>query len=417
MLEHIAPDPRYRLYTSVGSYSSFVKDVLSGRLNSGSDVMALEERLCEFLGVDHAVCTPMCRVGIYLAIKFAIKPKRRRVILSPYTIADVVNMVISAGGEPVFADIEAESCNINPDEVEKLIDRQTAAVLVTHLHGIAAQLDRIKAICDQFGALLLEDSAQAFGAKLNGRRLGTIGDAGIYSFGTYKNINAWYGGAVVSNNKELIDSVRAEVNRFEYQSAAFLAKRIFKGLVTDISTSSLIFKPFTYWVFRYGYLHDIRWINKFVETELDLSRVDQIPKHYLRKMTPFQARLLLSQLENVDEQTQRRIDYATIYYEGLKNIDELTLPSLGEGCSRTFTYFPIQYKDRKKILKWLMHRKRDVAAQHLKNCADLPGFSAFYRDCPVARKTAIEVVLLPTYPSYSKQGVHQTLQAVRDFFS
>jgi len=416
-LNNIAPDPRYRLYTSLNSYTSFAKDVLTGRLQQGSDVESIEKMLCDFLGVSYAVCTPMCRVGIYLVVKFAIKGERKRVIMSPYTIADVVNMVISAGGEPVFADIEADSCNINPDEVEKLIDEHTAAVLVTHLHGIDAQVERIREICDQFNALLLEDVAQAFGAEVHGRRLGSIGDAGIYSFGTYKNISAWYGGAVVSNDKSLIDSVRAEVSRYEYQSMAFLGKRIIKGLVTDISTSPLLFKPFTYWVFRYGYLHDIKWINRFVETELDLSRVDRIPDHYRRQMTPFQARLLHGQLSIVDEHSRKRIEDASSYYAGLKHLEELVIPSQGVGRSRIFSYFPIQYKARKKLLKWLMRNKRDVAAQHLKNCADLPGFSAFYRDCPVARKVADEVILLPTYPRYSRHNVEANIKAICSFFA
>ncbi|MDX8391377.1 MAG: DegT/DnrJ/EryC1/StrS family aminotransferase [Mariprofundaceae bacterium] len=416
MLESIAPNPRYRLYASRRGYIEFVKDVLSGRLHSGTDTEVLESRLCDFFGVAHAVCTPMCRMGIYHAVKYSITAERKRVLMSPYTIADVVNMVINAGGEPVFVDIEAESCNINPAEVEKLIDKQTASVLVTHLHGIAANIAPIRSLCDQFGALLLEDTAQAFGARLNGQNLGAIGGAGVLSFGTYKNINGWYGGAVVSDNKALIDSVRDEVDRYAYQSAGFLAKRILKGCLTDIATSPVLFSLMTYWVFRFGHLNHIRWINKFVETELDLSRHDRLPEHYLRQMTPFQSRFVMSQIDVVDEDSENRIAKAELYYQGLKHIEELTIPTVGEGGSRIFTYYPVQYKKRGELLRFFMQEKRDVAAQHLKCCADLPAFSRFYRDCPVARKTAAEVILLPTYPSYSLQQVHRNIQVMNDFF-
>ncbi|MCZ6736268.1 MAG: hypothetical protein O7C65_10825, partial [Planctomycetota bacterium] len=80
-------------------------------------------------------------------------------------------------------------------------------------------------------------------------------------------------------------------------------------------------------------------------------------------------------------------------------------------------YFPIQCSNRQRLLAWLMHQKRDVAAQHLRNCADLPGFSPFYRDCPQARKTADQVVLLPTYPRYPMSEVEKNIDAIRSYFA
>ena len=101
-----------------------------------------------------------------------------------------------AGGEPVVAEVDAASGKISPDAVQELIAHETAAVLGTHLHGIGADIDPIKEMCKSVGALLLEDTAQAFGAKLHAQRLGTLGVFGLFCFGTSKNICAWYGGAV-----------------------------------------------------------------------------------------------------------------------------------------------------------------------------------------------------------------------------
>ena len=81
-----------------------------------------------------------------------------------------------------------------------------------------------------------------------------------------------------------------------------------------------------------------------------------------------------------------------------------------------YPVFPIQYKNRLALLKWLMLNKRDIAAQHLKNCADLEAFSAFYRDCPIARKTADETVLLPTYPRYPDSEIRKNIQVIRSYF-
>ncbi len=412
-----APHPRYRIYTRPRSYTSFLGDLILGRINKGPDVGRLEMALAKKLEIPYVVCVPMNRVGVYLVLKNLIKPGQE-VIMSPYTVADIVNMVICAKGIPVFADIEQHSTNIDADKIEQLINRKTGAVMITHLHGIAAPAYKILEICRKHNLPLIEDTAQAFGGRVKGKRAGTIGDVGIYSLGMYKNINSWYGGAVVSENKELIDKIRSEINQYTYQGPLFILKKMLKGLVLDLFTCPPIFRSLTYWLFRYGFLHDVGLINQMVEIELDLRRKDVIPPKYLKRYTPFQARLCLSQLDRIDEEIDMRNEKAELYRQGLQNIPGLVLPPgpVDQNSCFIYPYFPIQYRDRKRLLKWLMLHKRDVAAQHLKNCADLPAFSAFYRDCPVARKTAAEVILLPTYPRYPNSEVQKNIEVIRSFF-
>lgn len=410
-----APHPRSRIYTTFNSYSSFLINWFSGRLEKGADVDKLEQALAKKLNIPHAVCLPMDRVGIYLVVKNLIKPGQG-VIMSPYTIADVVNMVICAGGVPVFCDIEQQSCNIDPAKIEELIDSNTGAVLITHLHGISAPATEIYALCQKHNLPLIEDAAQAFGASENGRPLGTIGDVGVFSLGMYKNVNCWYGGAVVSRNKELIEKIRTEISQYDYQPPKFILKRMLKGLLTDLLTWPLLFKPLTFWIFRYGFLHDIKLINRYVEIELDLKLKDKLPDSYLKRMTPWQARLALPQLDNIEPDRQNRLAKAKLYQEGLKDLDGLVLPPTGNQEENAYMVFPVQYPDRKKLLKFLMAHNRDIAAQHLKNCADLPSFAAWRRDCPVARKTAGEVIILPTYPRYPISEVKKNISVIKAFF-
>ena len=254
------------------------------------------------------------------------------------------------------------------------------------------------------------------GASENSKPLGTIGDVGVYSFGMYKNINCWYGGAVVSHNKELIDKIRAEINQYNYQSANFIFKKMLKGLLTNILTSPILFKPLIFWIFRFGFLHDIAWINRWVEIELDLRLKEKMPDSYLARLTPWQARLALSQLTNLEKYRQNRLDKVEFYYEGLKDLAGLILPPEDKKKANSYLVFPVQYQERKKLLRYLMVHNRDIAAQHLKNCADLPSFSAYYRDCPVARKTACEVIILPTYPRYPLEEVKKNIAVIRSFF-
>ena len=325
-------------------------------------------------------------------------------------------MIICAGGIPVFTDIERKTCNIDPGEVEKLIDDKTGAVLVTHLHGLAAPMVRITEMCKKTNVPLIEDSAQAFGGRFDGKWLGSFGDAGIYSFGRYKNLMSFYGGMVVTPHGDIHDKIHAEISSFPYMGAGQISKRVSGGLAKDIATSPPLFQAFVYRIFRFGHLNNIKTINRFVETELDLSRKDRIPENYLQRMTPMQARLVLSKINRVEMDNAERIRYARIYHEGLSDLAKLRLPPLRDDGSHIYTYYPIQYHNRPALIRWIMEHRRDVGAQHLKNCADLPTFQEYYRDCPNARATANEVILLPTYPRYGEGEVRRNIDVIRSFF-
>ena len=196
------PNPRYRIYGARHQYLKIAGDLAVGRLFTGAGVAELEPAVADFVGADHAVAMPQARVAIYCALRVLLK-HRRKVLLSPYTIHDVVNMVVCAGGQPVFVDIRREDCNIDPSLVESLVDDETGAVLVTHLHGLACDVERIAATCRQRGIPLIEDCAQAFGTSVSGRRVGTFGTVGVFSFGMAKNVNAFYGGMAVTSDADV----------------------------------------------------------------------------------------------------------------------------------------------------------------------------------------------------------------------
>ncbi len=410
----MAPLPRYRLYDDLGTYLSIGREIASGRWKTGSACAELEKSLAS-LGAPNAVLAPRARVAIHLAVKGLIRPGQK-VVLSPYTIADVVNMVVAAGGVPVFADIERETCNLDPAEIEKLVDADTGAVMVTHLHGLACDMDVIPRICAERGVALIEDAAQAFGARHAGRPVGSFGDAAVFSFGKYKNVNAFLGGVLLTRHAELARQARSTLAAFRLQDPRRYLGEVLHGLATDIATWPPLFRAFTFWVFRFAFLQELAILNRQVSFDNDPELRRELPEPYRRRMTPLQARLVLRQLARVDEHTRERVERARTYHEGLRDLRELMIAPLRTDFSHLYTYFPIQVDDRNALLRHLMRRGRDVAGQHIKNCADFPAFSAWQRDCPKARKTAGAVVLLPTYPRYSMRDVEANVRVIREYF-
>jgi perosamine synthetase len=410
-------NPKNRLYTNLNSYLLFLGYVLAGRLKpEKKDIELFEKALCERFATQNAICVYQCRVGIYLAVKALIQPGQE-VILSPYTIADVINMVIFAGGRPVFADVDRDTCNISPAEVERLINPNTGAVLITHLHGIAAQAHQIKQICDRFHIPMIEDCAQSFGVYEQGKAVGTIGDAGVFSFEMHKNLTTWLGGAVVSNRTDVVEKIRAEVESFTYPPLPGIKRKVKSGLIQDIASFPVIFQLFTYPILRFSYQKNIEVVNEKIRRKPQESKpAEHLPEIYKSWYTPFQARLGLSRLKYINDDIQTRIDNALLYYQGLKDIDELICPPMRTDGSGTYLWFPVQYSRRDDLLRFMYTHHRDIAAGHFTSTADLPQYQEFYRDCPNSKKVEKELFYLPTYPGYARSEIEKNIQVIRQYF-
>jgi len=411
----IGPAPRLRLYTTPGLYADVARSLLRRDANVGDDVATLERRIETLLDVEHAIAMPMARVGIYLMIKHTVAPGQK-VILSPYTIADVVNMVICAGAVPVFADIDRESCNISAASIAKLIDAHTGAVLVTHFYGHMADMEAIQRVCEARGVPVLEDAAQAFGARHGNRSAGSIGRAGALSFGMYKNINAFYGGMVVTNDAGLAANVRAEIAAWPAADTVHLTKKVISGLITDIATWPPLFRSLTFRLFRWAFLNHVDSINDRLKIDIDPQIKHELPAEYRQRMSPLQARLIMKQLPNLEPQTEARIRAAKLYHAGLSDIPELLVAPLKTNREHIYWYYPIQYADRAKLVGHVMRQGRDITMSYHRNCATMPCFADYACDCPNAQTTANSLIYLPTYPRYGEAEINKTVRAIRSFF-
>jgi dTDP-4-amino-4,6-dideoxygalactose transaminase len=411
------PNPRFKIYIYIKDILIFYISILTFTSNRGRYIDLLENKIKNFTGSKYAIALPQARVGIYLAIKNTIV-KGQKVILSPYTIADVINMVINAGGIPVFADIDRKTTNIQfEDIISKFnINNDVGAILITHLHGIPCEIIKIKEFCKNNNIKLIEDCCQSFGAKINNQRLGTFGDIGVFSIGMYKNISGLYGGILITNSETVKNSIIHEISNWPLFDLKLLIKKANKALFTNIVTNSILFKTIVFWIFRYGYLNKIHAINKFVTIELDTSLKKELPEHYKCNIRNIQARIALNNFDDIDKNSFSRIKYANLYNDGLHDINEIMIPQFYNDLSHIYNYYPIQYKERDKLLKYMMENNCDVAAQHLKNTSGLIGFNDFGNYCVNAQATASEVILLPNYPRYSEKQVKRNIIIIRDYF-
>ncbi|MBY0371137.1 DegT/DnrJ/EryC1/StrS aminotransferase family protein [bacterium] len=408
---------RYRPYHAVANFLLLIRDFLLGRLHRGNSVHELELAIERKLGVRHCVALPMARTGIYLALKH-YKLGGKRVLLSPYTISDVINMVILAGAKPEFIDVDPKTGMLSAELTEQALERYTdiGAVVITHLHGVAADIEPVLRACQQRGIPLVEDSAQALGAQLSdGRALGTLGQAGVYSLGSYKHVNAIFGGLLVTDDPAMAQSVRSELESRPFFPTSKLFSKAWFGFVYQILIWPPLFRAIVFPILRWGLLKDVEAINRAVRIELDTSRKSALPDFYLTRLTPFQARMALRQLPSLDTNSADRRALAQIYEAAFCNYashypaEDLGLISPEPSRRDIFTYYPAVWPDAGQYIKWAAYYGQDIVAQHLKNCAALESFREFHRDCPGSEKVAHQMLLLPTYPAYGVKNVQRNI--------
>lgn len=179
-----------------------ISTMRSGWLGTGPKVARFEQDFQRFKGIRNAVAVNSCTAALHLSILAAgIKPGDE-VITTPLTFCATVNAIIHAGGKPVLADIDRHTLNIDPCQIVSKITSATKAIVPVHFAGRPCNMDEILAIAHKFGLKVIEDCAHAVESEYKGRKIGTIGDFGCFSFYITKNIVTGEGGMVVTSDDE-----------------------------------------------------------------------------------------------------------------------------------------------------------------------------------------------------------------------
>ncbi len=181
----------------------------SGQFILGSEVEALEQELARYLGVRHAVTLNSGTDALVIGLEALGVGAGDEVVTTPFSFFATAEAISRVGAKPVFADIEPDTFNLDPDKLEALLTSRTKAVLPVHLFGLSADMERIVAFAERHELLVLEDCAQSFGARCGSRYTGGIGQAGAFSFYPTKNLGAYGdGGLLTTDDDGVAESAR-----------------------------------------------------------------------------------------------------------------------------------------------------------------------------------------------------------------
>ncbi len=186
-----------------------IKEILlSGQYILGPAVKEFEEQVAAYCGVKYAIGVASGSDALILALRALGIGPGDEVITTPFTFVATAHAIVHCGAKPVFVDIEPDTFNINPALIEPAITKNTKAIIPVHLYGHPANMDPIMEIAKTHNLYVVEDAAQAFGARYNGKQVGSIGHVACFSFFPTKNLGCYGdGGMVVTDNPDIADKV------------------------------------------------------------------------------------------------------------------------------------------------------------------------------------------------------------------
>ncbi|MGC2637610.1 MAG: DegT/DnrJ/EryC1/StrS family aminotransferase, partial [Acidobacteriaceae bacterium] len=257
----------------------------SSRLSLGPKMEEFEQAMAAYVGLPHAVAVSSGTAGLHLALLALGIGPGDEVIVPSFTFIAVANAVRYVGAVPVFADIDAETLNLDPACVDEAVTEKTRALLAVHTFGRPAAMEALLDIARRHRLLVIEDACEAIGASIGGQRVGNFGDAAVFAFYPNKQITTGEGGVVVTRGAETARRVRALRNHGRYESTA-------ANLAADSS-----------------------WL-------------DHAELGYNYRLSETHCALGLAQHRRIEEILNRRAEIAARYCERLRNCAKIQLPAL-----------------------------------------------------------------------------------------
>ena len=403
--------PRQKLYEI--NHAGFASAALTGRLNNGDDGQ-FERAFCDFTGIkdENFLSLSRGRLSLYFATKNNVAGSKNKVIMSPFTIFDVINMSICGGGKPHFVDSAPGSPHVTLETLKREIDDNTALVVITHYHTVNPEIEDIAAFLADRNIPLLEDCAISLGCRVNGKHVGTFGDYALFSFGLFKFIATYFGGGMYVKDSQERDRIAGEISTWPKMKASDLFPYVRKGLKFSTLTNPAIFNVLTFPLFRYGYVNDINFIKKNAVNDPNPELKLSLPESYQRKPSDFQMRDWTRQLPGILAKRDARLDRAEIYADKFRGSNTVRNTHNVERESDGFLNYPINVTDAEAVLKAIMKKGYDASPYFYRNCAKLECFKEYARELPNIDAYARDMIILPTYPSVPKKYVAELADVI-----
>tara|TARA_B110000037_G_scaffold208647_1_gene256951 strand:- start:1139 stop:2371 length:1233 start_codon:yes stop_codon:yes gene_type:complete len=360
------------------------------------------------------------RIGFFHILSFLIKnnKKKNKIILSSFTVFDMINMVLLSGFEPIFIDHYKNSSQVDIGQLREKINKhknEIGAVLLTHYNVNNSEAFEISNICKENKINLIEDCAIAIGSKLNNDYVGKFGDYSIFSFGFYKFINVLSGGMVLSQNKSFYDFVIEKEKNWKIVNIYNLYKLIIKSFIIKFSSSKFIFN-LIFPIIRFSYKNDIKLITKFLINDPKPHKKVNFPQQYKFRLSDTQIYDIIFQFKNLESQRILRKKNYLIYANNIIN-NKINFFHTSQNLINENAYlnFPIIINDKINFINYMLNNNIDLNPQFYRSVNELPFLSEYYYGTEKIQNSVSKLITLPTYSGMNKDYIHKIIDAINRY--
>jgi dTDP-4-amino-4,6-dideoxygalactose transaminase len=376
------------------SIKIFLKYLLKNNLTEGNEIKKFEKSFAKYLKVKHSIAVPNARMGLYLILKAWNIKAGDEIIVSSYNTPIIPKVIRIMGAIPIFVDVDPKTYNINPKLIKERITKKTKAIVITHIEGLPCDLNSILKIVKKYNLKLIEDCAHSLGAEYKGKKVGSFGDAAIFSFGKGKHLNTFGGGMITTNNSEIAAAVREEVESFKPPTNF----QIIEKLISNIGISIFTNPPFSNFIV-YPLILLTSFLNIDLITKFFEDKTPFIPEKYSIKYSNFQAAVGIQQLKSIERKIKKRIKIAKILDKGLNEKIKRQIPL--KNTRHVYLNYSIEVSNREAIRKKLLLHGIDTQPTWMKSCC---------HSCPVSNKLEKTVLYLPIYESLSRDEIEYIIK-------
>lgn len=353
-----------------------VVDVLrSDFITTGPKIEEFESKVAAYCGAKYAVAISNGTAALHAACIAAGIGPGDEVITTPITFVASSNCVLYCGGTPVFADIDSETYNIDPSDIERKITKHTKAIIAVHFTGQPCDMDKITAIAKKHNLIVIEDAAHALGADYKGTRIGSISDMTTFSFHPVKHITTGEGGMILTNNSDLYQKLK-------------LART--HGITKDSDNMSKCDGPWYY---------------------------EQQTLGYNYRITDFQCALGISQMDKLDRFVEARRKIADTYDKAFKDCRNIITPYQLDGCNNSYHLYVIKVNNRREFFDKMRAAGIGVNVHYIPVYTQPYYRSNGYQDvmCRNAEEYYDKAVSLPIYPELSAEEQQYVIDKAIEF--
>ena len=404
--------PRHAINLDMSAYVKYTELLRDGELSEGRRILEFEKAWSEFVGAANTVAVGSARAGFYLTLRGMGIGPGDEVIMPAYTFPSMPAAVAATGARPVFVDVDAKSYNLDPELTKGAVTGKTKAIVVAHLFGRAAQVERLREIADAAGASLIEDCAHAAGAVKSLRRVGSFGDAAVFSFGIGKNMPCFGGGAITFADRELAGKVRKLVGSSPAPEDIEVHRKVWSSLPAFVGTRKHVF-PWTLYVAA-------RVLDSAGSDAMDRAVREPLEKttHFslraLGRMSNLQASVALQQIEKLPARNATLARNGRYLAELLEGVEGVTPPGVVEGEEHIYLYFRILVDGVGRFRTLLLKKGIDTQADDMADCAGLEAFKEYRADCPVAASLPGRSIELPNNVLMTRGDFDYVARCVRE---